>query len=339
MAFLPDARLLVTQKAGSLVVVSADGTQISAPITGIPAVDSNGQGGLLDVVLDPQFASNRRVYLTFSEPGPPDAQGRATNGAAVLRGELNANATALANTTVIFRQSPKKGGTSNHYGSRLVFRADGSLFVTLGERAAYPAEAQPLTGQLGKVVRITTDGAPLPDNPFYAEGGAAATVWSFGHRNPQGAALNPATGDLWVAEHGPQGGDEVNLALPGRNFGWPVVSYGCKYGDPVGTACRIGGGVHGAPFTAPLAVWYPVSTAPGALMFYSGRRFPEWKGSLFVGGLAGATLWRLALNGNAVVGVERFFAGQHQIRDLKVGPDGWIYLIARDTHQILRVQR
>ena len=339
MAFLPDGRWLVTQKTGSLVVVSADGTQISAPVSGLPAVDNSGQGGLLDVVLDPKFASNRRIYLTFSEPGPLDSQGNTTNGTAVLRGELNANATALANPTVIFRQSSKKSGTSLHYGSRVVFHADGSLFVTLGERSGYAPEAQLINGHLGKVVRMTSDGAPLPDNPFFSQGGDAAYVWTLGHRNPQGAAIHPGTGDLWIAEHGPQGGDEVNLAMPGRNFGWPTVSYGCNYGDPVGIACRFGGGVHNTPFAAPLSFWYPISTAPGAIMFYRGSRFPEWQDSVFVGSLAGATLWRLRLRGNTVVGIERFFAGQHQIRDLKVGLDGWIYLIARDTNQILRVQR
>jgi glucose/arabinose dehydrogenase len=294
---------------------------------------------LLDVAIDPQFVSNRRVYLTFSEPGPTDASGNPTNGTAVWRGELNSTATALNNTTVIFRQSAKKSGTSNHYGSRLVFRADGTLFVTLGERASYPTEAQQVNGHLGKVVRITTDGAPVSDNPFFAQGGDAAYVWTLGHRNPQAAAIHPTTGDLWVVEHGPQGGDEVNIALAGRNFGWPTVSYGCGYGDPVGTACRLGGGTHAPNFAEPLAYWYPISTAPGSAVFYNGAKFPEWQGNLFVGGLAGATLWRLVLQGNAVVGAERFFAGQHQIRDLKVGPDGWIYLIARDTNQILRVQR
>ena len=335
MAFLPDGRLLVTQKGGTLVIVSANGQTISAPLGGVPAVDASGQGGLLDVALDPQFATNRLVYLTFSERD--SAAG--TNGTAVARGTLNATDTALVNVQVIFRQTPKKSGTSAHYGSRLVFRSDGTLFVTLGERQSYSSEAQSLTSQLGKVVRIRTDGSIPIDNPFFAQGGNAAAVWSYGHRNPQAAALNPASGDLWVTEHGPQGGDEVNLSLAGRNFGWPNVSYGCNYGAPVGTACRIGGGTHNAPYTEPLAYWYPTSTAPGGMLFYSGTRFPEWQGSLFVGGLVGATLWRFVLNGNAITGEEPFFAGQHEFRDIKQGPDGWIYLISRNANQILRVER
>ena len=229
MAFIPDdGRLLVTQKAGSLVIVSANGQSISAPLTGVPAVDASGQGGLLDVAVDPQFATNRRVYLAYSELVS------GANGTAVARGTLNAAATGLDNVEVIFRQAPKKTGTSAHYGSRLVFRGDGTLFVTLGERSAYSSEAQSLTSQLGKVVRINPDGTLPGDNPFAAQGGAAAAVWSLGHRNPQAAALHPATGELWVSEHGPQGGDEVNLALAARNFGWPNVSYGCNYRAPVG---------------------------------------------------------------------------------------------------------
>jgi glucose/arabinose dehydrogenase len=334
MASLPDGRWLVTQKAGALVTVSADGQTISAPITGVPNVDAQGQGGLLDVAVDPQFASNRRIYLTYSEP-----DGSGANGTAVARATLNPTGSALENVEVIFRQAPKKTGTTAHYGSRLVFRGDGTLFVTLGERQAYSSEAQSLDSQLGKVVRINPDGTTPADNPYAAQGGLAASVWTYGHRNPQAAALHPTTGELWVSEHGPQGGDEVNLALPARNFGWPNVSYGCNYGDPVGTACQIGGGVHLAPYTAPVAYWYPTSTAPGGMLFYTGTRFPEWQGNLFVGGLAGRTLWRFVLNGSAIVGQEPFFAGQHEIRDLKQGPDGWIYLISRNANQILRIER
>jgi glucose/arabinose dehydrogenase len=335
MIFLPDGRALVAQKGGSLVVVSADGQTISSPLAGVPVVDASGQGGLLDVALDPQFDinANRRIYLSYSE-----LTGGA-NGTAVARALINSTFTGLENVEVIFRQTPRKTGTSGHYGSRIVFRNDGTMFVTLGERQSYPTEAQDLNSQLGKVVRINRDGSVPADNPYVSMGGNAAAVWSYGHRNPQAAALHPTTGDLWVTEHGPQGGDEVNLALAGRNFGWPNVSYGCSYGDPVGTACRIGGGVHNSPYTPPLAFWYPTSTAPGGAIFYTGTRFPEWQGSFFVGGLAGRTLYRLALSGNAVVGQEPFFAGQHEIRDIKQGPDGWIYLISRNTNQILRIER
>ena len=336
MAFLPDPdrRVLVTQKGGTLLLVSADGATKS-PISGVPAVDANGQGGLLDVVLDPQFSltTNRRIYLAYSEPG---ANG--TNGTAVARAYLNASLTALENVTVIFQQTPKKV-SQGHYGSRLIFRTDGTLFVTLGERQSYSTEAQALTSQLGKVVRIKTDGTIPTDNPYASMGGTAAAVWSYGHRNPQAAALHPSTGELWVTEHGPQGGDEVNLSLPMRNFGWPVVSYGCNYGAPQGTSCRIGGGPHNTPYTPPLAFWYPTSTAPGGAAFYTGDRFPEWKGSFFVGGLAGKALWRFVLNGNAIVGQEPFFAGMHEIRDLKQGPDGYLYLISRNADAIYRIER
>jgi aldose sugar dehydrogenase len=333
MAFLPDGRLLVTQKAGSLVVVSADGRSISAPIGGVPAVDARGQGGLLDVALDPQFDTNRRVYLAYAELIGSD------NGTAVARGTLNASATALENVEVIFRQLPKKADSTGHYGSRLVFRNDGTLFVTLGDRQGHAEEAQRLTSQLGKVVRIGSDGALPADNPFAAQGGNAAAVWTYGNRNVQAAAIQPATGELWIGDHGPQGGDEVNVALAGRNFGWPNVSYGCDYGAPVGTACRIGGGTHGPDYTEPAAYWYPTSTAPGGMLFYTGARFPEWQGSLFVGGLSGRTLWRFDIDGHAIVGQEPFFAGQHEIRDIKQGPDGWIYVISRNASQILRVER
>jgi glucose/arabinose dehydrogenase len=334
MAFLPDGRLLVTQKGGTLVVVSADGATVSAPISGVPAVDPSGQGGLLDVALDPQFATNRRIYLSYSEPG---AAG--TNGTAVARAELNSAVTALSNMAVIFQQQPKKAGTSGHYGSRLVFRSDGSLFVTLGERGSFAGEAQSLTSQLGKVARIGVDSSIPADNPFFAQGGNAAAVWSYGHRNPQAAALHPSTGELWVAEHGPQGGDEVNLSRAGRNFGWPTVSFGCNYGDPVGTACRIGGGTHNPPYTPPLVYWYATSTAPGGMAFYTGNVFPEWNGNLFVGGLNGRALFRFVLNGEQITGVETMFSGQHEIRDIKQGPDGRLYLLSRNTNAILRVDR
>ena len=263
---------------------------------------------------------------------------------AVARADLNATLTALENVQVIFQQFPKKV-SQGHYGARILFRPDGTMFVTLGERqmAINAAnEAQSFTSQLGKVVRINSDGTIPTDNPYACDAASATrAIWSLGHRNPQAAAVHPTTGELWVTEHGPQGGDEVNLALPKRNFGWALVSYGCNYGDPVGNTCRIGGGVHNAPYTPPLAFWYPTSTAPGGAMFYTGTRFPEWQGSFFVGGLAGRTLYRLVLNNtaSAIIGQEPFFAGQHEIRDLKQGPDGWIYMISRNTNQIYRIDR
>ncbi len=333
MAFLPDRRLLVTEKGGSLRLVSADGKSVST-VGGVPAVAAAGQGGLLDVALDPQFSVNRRVYLSYSEPGSGAEAGLA--GTAVYRAELDEAASALVSGAVIFRQRPKVSG-NGHYGSRLVFRRDGTLFVTLGERQL-GSPAQDVTGQLGKVVRIDTDGNAAAGNPGF---GAAASphLWTMGHRNPQAAALHPDTGDLWVAEHGPQGGDEVNIALPGRNFGWPDVSYGCSYGSPVGTTCRIAGGVHAPGYAEPQAYWFPISTAPGGMAFYTGDRFPEWRGNLFVGGLAGSTLWRLLLAGTTVIGREALLPGLHEIRDLRQGPDGHLYLVTRDTSEILRVER
>jgi glucose/arabinose dehydrogenase len=251
---------------------------------------------------------------------------------------LSINSEKLSSVTVIFQLLPKKM-SAGHYGSRIVFRSATEMFVTLGERQDFAAEAQSLNSQLGKVVRITTDGVPLADNPFYSMGGNAAAVWSYGHRNPQAAALHPATGELWVSEHGLQGGDEVNLSLAGRNFGWPNVSYGCNYGDPVGTACRIGGGAHNAPFTPPLVYWYPTSTAPGGMAsFYTGNRFPSWQGNLFVGGLAGAALYRFVLNGSEVSAVQTLFSGQHEIRDLRQAPDGYLYLISRNANAIYRIE-
>jgi glucose/arabinose dehydrogenase len=255
----------------------------------------------------------------------------------VARGELDAAATALTNVTVIFRQTPKRPST-DHYGSRLVFRDDGTLFVTLGERDSFRTEAQDIGSQLGKVVRINTDGTLPADNPFAAQGGLAAAVWTYGNRNPQAAALHPLTRELWVTEHGPQGGDEVNLALPGRNFGWPIVSYGCEYGATPGEACRIGGGTH-AGFFEPLIYWWPQSTAPGGMAFYTGSQFPERRNNLFVGGLNGQTLWRFVLDGSQINGVERLFSFQEQIRDVRQGPDGGLYIVSRSSEAIFRVER
>ena len=270
LALLPDGQMLVTQKAGSLLRLSADGCTTVARIDGVPPVDAQGQGGLLDVVLDPDFSADApTVYLSYSEPGSGAEAGR--SGTAVLRARLVGN--ALADTTVIFRQVPKVAGTG-HYGARLVFARDKTLFITLGERMQ-GSPAQDLAQTLGKVVRIQRDGAVPADNPRFGSSGRAG-LWSIGHRNPQGAALHPDTGELWVSEHGPQGGDEINIARPGGNYGWPLVSYGCPYGAAVGEACRIGGGVHAPAFVEPLTTWVPTSVAPAGLAFYTGTMFPEW---------------------------------------------------------------
>jgi glucose/arabinose dehydrogenase len=330
MAFLPDGRVLVTQKAGELVIVSADGKTVGAPVGGVPAVNSAGQGGLLDVAIDPDFKTDPWVYISYSEAGSGGS------GTAVARGRLVGN--SLQNVSVIFRQLPKVSG-SGHYGSRFVFRPDKTLFVTLGERQK-GSPAQDLASHLGKVVRINRDGSVPADNPKL---GATARpeIWSYGHRNPQGAALHPNTGELWEVEHGPQGGDEIDIARAGANYGWPVRSYGCNYGDPVGDTCRIGGGTHAPEFVEPLTYWVPTSIAPSGLAFYTGSMFPEWQGNLFLGSLAGQALWRVVLSGNTVVAREPLFASLgERIRNVTQGPDGALYLLTDSgSGRIVRVAR
>ena len=330
MAFLPDGRVLVTQKAGELVIVSADGKSVGAPVGGVPAVNSAGQGGLLDVAIDPDFASEPWVYLSYAEPGVGGS------GTAVARGRLSGN--TLQNVSVIFRQLPKVSG-NGHYGSRFVFRPDKTLFVTLGERQK-GSPAQDLESHLGKVVRINRDGSVPADNPKFRTLGRPE-IWSYGHRNPQGAALHPTTGELWDVEHGPQGGDEINIARAGANHGWPLRSYGCNYGDRVSDTCRIGGGTHAPEFVEPLTTWVPTSIAPSGLTFYTGSMFPEWQGNLFVGALTGQALWRVVLNGDKVVSREPLFASLgERIRHVTQGPDGALYLLTDSASgRILRVAR
>ena len=336
MAFLPDGRILVTQKAGSLVIVSANGQTVGAPISGIPAVASAGQGGLLDVALDPDFATDPYVYLTFSEPGVGTEAG--LSGTAVARGRLAGN--ALSAVEVIFRQTPKVSG-DGHFGSRLAFRGDKTLFVTLGERqqddpgAPTVNNAQNLTKHLGKVVRINRDGSTPAGNPTFSAAGALPQIWSYGHRNPQGAAMHPTTDELWMTEHGPQGGDEVNISRAGANYGWPIKSYGCVYGSTPGPACQVGGGTHAPTYVEPLTYWVPTSIAPSGLCFYTGSMFPEWQGNLFLGALAGQALWRLTLNGNTVASREALFPGA-RVRQIRQGPDGALYML---TDRIVRIAR
>lgn len=332
LALLPDGQMLVTQKAGSLLRLSVDGRSTLASLSGVPTVAASGQGGLLDVVVDPDFASTPWVYLSYAEPGSGSESGR--SGTAVARGRLVGN--TLQDVSVIFRQRPKVSG-GGHFGSRLAFSADKTLFVTLGERQL-GSPAQDLVQTLGKVVRINRDGSIPAGNPSL---GAAALpgIWSYGHRNPQGAALHPTTGELWLSEHGPQGGDEINIARAGANYGWPVKSYGCDYGAPVGTACRIGGGVHAPAFVEPLSYWAPTSVAPAGLVFYTGAMFPEWRGQLFSGSLAGQTLWRLRLSGNTVAGREAMFANLgERFRDVRQAPDGALLLLT-DSGKLMRLAR
>ena len=326
LARLPDGRWLLTEKAGRLWLLSADAATRSE-LGGLPAVNSSGQGGLLDVAVDPDFANGQPyVYWSYAESGGGGS------GTAVARGRLQGG--SLGSVAVIFRQLPKVGG-SGHYGSRLVFGRDKTLFITLGERQL-GSPAQDVGQHLGKVVRIHRDGSLPADNPVWGAG-ARPGLWSIGHRNPQGAALHPDSGELWVSEHGPQGGDELNIARAGGNHGWPLVSYGCQYGDPVGDACRIGGGVHAPGFVEPLSFWVPTSIAPSNLVFYEGAMFPEWRGQLLMGALAGQALWRLSLSGNQVTARSTVISGE-RIREVDIAADGAIWMLS-DSGKLLRYGR
>jgi glucose/arabinose dehydrogenase len=317
LAFLPDGRMLVTERPGRLRIIGRDGT-LSAPLSGVPAVEARGQGGLLDVALDPAFATNRRVYLSYLEPRTGGA------GLAVAWAKLDAG--GLSNVAVIFRAQPAHTDDKN-IGSRLVFDHDGSLFVTAGDRFSLAAKAQGLDNDLGKIVRITPDGAPASGNPFLGKAGARPEIWSFGHRNPQAAAISPATGKLWIVEHGPRGGDEIDVVKPGANYGWPVITYGVDYsGFPVGRGITAKAGME-----QPIYYWDPV-IAPSGMAFYDADLFPAWRGSLFVGALAGEHLDRLTLEGERVVGEERLLTDLgERIRDVRVGPDGAVYVLTDNT--------
>ncbi|MEQ8281820.1 MAG: PQQ-dependent sugar dehydrogenase [Parvibaculum sp.] len=319
LAFLPDGNFLVTERPGFLRVVTPEG-RVSDAIYGVPQVVAQGQGGLLDVALDPGFAENRLIYLSYAEKG----EGR-TNGTAVARGHLTDSVSPqLQDVEVIFRQQPKEDSTL-HFGSRLVFDREGHLFIALGERskANLRTQAQDLDSHLGKVVRIFPDGSVPQDNPFVNEGGALPEIWSYGHRNQQGAALHPETGILWTNEHGPRGGDEINIPQAGKNYGWPVVSQGVNYNlTPVGSGEKSAPGMED-----PVHHWTP-SIGVSGMAFYTGDAIPEWKGNLFVGGLARPGLYRLTLDGDNVTGEEVLLADLgKRIRDVRQGPGGALYLL------------
>ena len=326
LAFLPDGRMMVTERPGRLRLVGPDG-RLGPPVEGLPKVVAEGQGGLLDVVLDPRFADNGLLYWSYAEAGDGGA------GTAVARGRLQGQ--RLGEVAVIFRQQPKVGGSA-HFGSRLVFDRQGKLFVTLGDRFRYRDQAQDLGVHLGKIVRIEPDGRVPADNPFVGRAGARPEIWSYGHRNVQGAALHPQTGELWTHEHGPQGGDEVNVVLPGRNYGWPVVTHGREYG----TGLKIGEGTDKPGMEPPLTHWVP-SIAPSGMAFLTSDRYPGWKGSLFVGALRAQVLVRLELDGRRVVREERLLPTLNErLRDVRQGPDGWLYLLTdSEDGRILRVER
>jgi aldose sugar dehydrogenase len=320
LTFLPDGRMLVTERVGRLRIVTPDGNT-SDPLKGVPQVFAQGQGGLLDVALDPDFASNRLVYLAYSEPGDGGA------GTAVARGKL-ADA-GLDAVQVIFRQEPKVVG-GNHFGSRLAFAPDGKLFITLGERFQFEP-AQDLSNHLGKIVRLNPDGSVPEDNPFVGRKDAKPEIWSYGHRNPQGAAIHPKTGKLWESEFGPLGGDEINIPEPGRNYGWPVVSWGKHYD----------GRAIPAPPTHPefadaIDHWNPV-ISPSGITFYTADAIPGWKGNLLIAGLSSEAIVRLTLDGEKVTGEERIPMGT-RIRDVVQGPDGAVYALTdEDDGKILRL--
>lgn len=333
MAFLPDGRLLITQKAGTMVILSADGRRIERTVGRLPAVADAGQGGLMDVILDPDFKIEPWVYWSYAEPGTGSAKGRA--GTAVARGLLRQG--VLQNITVIYRQTPKVEGYG-HFGSRLVFGRDGMLYITLGERQKF-TPAQDMTQSLGKVVRINKDGSLPKDNPRWKAKSALPEIYSLGHRNPQGAAVHPATGALWISEHGPQGGDEINRIEAGKNYGWPLASYGCNYGQPVGAACRLGGGRHSPAFVEPLSIWEPISMAPSGMLFYTGAMFPAWEYQVLVGALAGKALWRIQYRGDKEVVREKMLQELgERIRDVEQGPGGAVYLIT-DSGKLFRLTR
>ena len=310
MAFLPDGRMLVTEREGALRVVS-DG-QLSAPVAGLPAVSAVGQGGLLDVVLHPQFAANRLVYLSFAEPR------EGGNATAVMRGRLSDDATRLDGVEVIFRQQPAHDG-GHHFGSRLVFDRTGALFITTGDRNRLRDLVQRGDTHIGKIIRVTEDGGVPADNPKVD--GWLPEIWSMGHRNLQGATLDPATGALWTVEHGARGGDELNHPEGGKNYGWPVISYGREY-----SGGRIGEGKAQDGMEQPVHYWDP-SIAPSGMAFITSEVYPEWTGDLFVGARAGQHVARLTLEGGKVVGEETLFEGVARFRDVRQGPDGHLYLL------------
>jgi len=326
LAFLPDGRMLVTEREGRLRRIDAKGA-VSPAIDGVPKVVAQGQGGLLDVALHPQFATNRFVYLSYSEP-----REGGTNGTAVARGTLNAAGTSLEGVTVIFRQLPGYAGSA-HFGSRLAFAPDGTLFVTLGDRFNLRDKAQDLSTHLGKVVRINADGSVPKDNPFVGDAEARAELWSYGHRNPQSAAINPRSKELWTIEHGARGGDEVNIPRRGKNYGWPVITYGVDY-----SGAKIGVGTAKEGMEQPIFYWDP-SIAPSGMAFYTGDRFPAWRDSLFVGALRGQMLVRLTVDGDRVTGEERMLTKLNErIRDVRQGPDGLLYLLTDSPNgRVLRV--
>lgn len=331
VAFLPDGRYLVTERPGRLRIVAQDG-ELSAPLVGVPKVFAEDQGGLLDVALSPRFVQDGLVYFTFAEPR------EGGNGTALARARLALDGTPrrhqLEDVRVIWRMTPTLD-SSKHFGSRIVFAPDGNLFVTLGERSILPGrrQAQRLDSAFGKIVRLSPDGSAAPDNPFVGKADSLPEIWSFGHRNIQSAVLHPKTKELWVVDHGARGGDEINIARRGHDYGWPTISYGIEYrGDKIGDGLTQKEGMD-----QPLYYWDPV-IAPSGAAFYDADVFPAWKRSLFVGALAGKHLARLTLDGERVVGEERLLVDRARVRDVRVGPNGTLFVLTdEDKGELLEL--
>lgn len=328
IANLPDGRFLITEKAGTMRLVTTTG-QVSAPLSGIPAVNSSGQGGVLGLCVDPAFTTNRLVYWTFSE--------RRSDGnlLAVAKGRLSVNETSLENVTVIYRATPAYSGV-NQYGSRVIFDRTGNLIVSSGDRSdpGVRVQAQAVSSAIGKLIRITTDGEPAPGNPFAGQAEARPELYSIGHRNQHGLAIHPVTGDLWEGELGPRGGDEINRIQPGANYGWPIITYGIDYSGQ-----RLGEGIQQrAGMEQPVYYWDPV-VSPSGMTFYSSNRIPEWQNNLFIAALSGMHIVRLVIENNRVVGEERLLSSEGQrFRDITQGSDGALYAIT-DGGRLYRIDR
>ena len=326
IAFLPSGDMLVTERSGTLNIITQEGQK--TPIQGTPEVVAKSQGGLLDVNIDPNYADNGWVYISYSEPDPDGGKGNST---AVMRGKIDRD--KWTEGEVIFRQAPKYESNA-HFGSRLVFSPEGHLFITLGERYSRMQDAQTLDNHHGKIVRIWPDGSIPKDNPFVGNDGALDEIWSYGHRNVQGAAIHPDTGELWTIEHGPQGGDEVNIPKAGKNYGWPTITYGEDYGGG-----EIGIGTHKEGMEQPFYYWLP-SIATAGSIFYTGDKFPKWKGDLLVTALRGQTIARLDLEEGRVLHEERMLedATSFRIRDIEQGPEGFLYILTdADSGQLIKL--
>ncbi|MGC1242110.1 MAG: PQQ-dependent sugar dehydrogenase [Chryseosolibacter sp.] len=325
---LPDGRFIITEKGGTMRIASGTGS-MGSPLRGIPKVNSEGQGGLLGICLDPSFDQNRMVYWAFSEPLPGG------NVTAVAKGKLSSDEKSMEGVKVIYRATPAYKGTL-HYGGRVLFSKDGHLYVSTGERSDLETrpQAQDLNSGLGKIIRITTDGKPVSGNPFEGKSGARPEIYSYGHRNVQGIAFHPETGDLWETEFGPRGGDELNRVQPGKNYGWPVITYGIEYaGKNIGDSIQQKEGME-----QPVYYWDPV-ISPSGITFYSSDAMPEWKNNLFISSLSGMHICRLVIENNEVVGEERLLADQEQrFRDITQGKDGALYAIT-DQGRLYKIYR